>query len=85
MTVFICVLCKRAGYSGLQAGYSELHGPESPGSYPESPGPTAKHAFSCVDIMSYASHLFFHTPAHPTAEHIRVSVLLSINMPIFDV
>ena len=65
-----------AGYSGPQAGFSGLPCPESPGSYPESPGPAAKHTFYCVDIMSYASHMFLHSPAHPTVKGTRASVVL---------
>ena len=45
----------------------------------------AKHNISCVNILSYASHLFLHTLAHSTIEPIRLSVVLLINMPIVDV
>jgi len=64
--LFSMFCAQGAGYSGLQAGYSGLLGPESPGSYPESSGPAAKHTFSWVNIMSYASHLFC---AHTCSPH----------------
>ena len=78
--LFFCVLAQKGWILRATGRIPRIHCPEFPGSYPESPGPAAKHTFSWVNIMSYASHLFC---AHTCSPHCKSYKSFYVSLEIY--